>query len=71
MCKFDSPEDPNYITLKNALSGAIHDLLKDSKLSMFYRSGYANVTSLRDQSRRIDRTDENVEIFTCRLGPSG
>ncbi|KAJ9155418.1 GPI inositol-deacylase [Pleurostoma richardsiae] len=29
ICKFDSPNDPNYITLRNALSSAIHDLLSD------------------------------------------
>jgi hypothetical protein len=42
MCKFDSPDDPNYVTLKNALSAAIHDLLKDSKLSISYWFGNAN-----------------------------
>ncbi|ORY60895.1 NACHT and WD domain protein [Pseudomassariella vexata] len=29
ICKFDSLEDSNYITLKNALETAVHDLLKD------------------------------------------
>lgn len=30
ICKFDSPDDSNYITLRNALSSAVHDFLKDS-----------------------------------------
>ncbi|KAI0886353.1 NACHT and WD domain protein [Annulohypoxylon maeteangense] len=29
ICKFESKDDPNYITLKNALSSAVEDLLKD------------------------------------------
>ncbi|KAI1455463.1 NACHT and WD domain protein [Annulohypoxylon moriforme] len=29
ICKFDSMDDPNYMTLKNALSSAVGDLLKD------------------------------------------
>ncbi|KAH9905950.1 NACHT and WD domain protein [Xylariomycetidae sp. FL2044] len=29
ICKFDGPDDPNYITLKNALRGAIEELLLD------------------------------------------
>ncbi|SPO04700.1 uncharacterized protein DNG_07385 [Cephalotrichum gorgonifer] len=37
ICKFDSPEDPNYITLKNALTSAADDLVEDVVLA---RSGY-------------------------------
>lgn len=29
ICKFDSPKDPNYVTIRNALSKAIEDLLAD------------------------------------------
>lgn len=30
VCKFCSPEDPNYVAVKNALAGSIADILKDS-----------------------------------------
>lgn len=29
ICKFDSPDDPNYVTLKNAIISATQDILKD------------------------------------------
>ena len=29
ICKFDSPDDANYVTLRNALSGAIRELSRD------------------------------------------
>ncbi|KAI1196726.1 NACHT and WD domain protein [Nemania serpens] len=31
ICKFDSPEDPNYISLKNSLSSAVQNLLQESR----------------------------------------
>ncbi|KAI0839441.1 NACHT and WD domain protein [Hypoxylon sp. FL0890] len=33
ICKFESMDDPNYVTLKNALCSAIDDLLKDASKS--------------------------------------
>lgn len=32
MIKFPHPNDDNYLKLKNALAGAVYDLLKDGKL---------------------------------------
>ena len=32
ICKFDNPEDPNYITIKNALATAISSLLEEGNL---------------------------------------
>jgi hypothetical protein len=67
MCKFDSSKDPNYITLKNALLGAIHNLLKESKLYMSYRSGCANgIVSLA----KIEESKEQMRILTSLLGVS-
>lgn len=31
ICKFESKEDPNYVTMKNALASAIADLLEDGR----------------------------------------
>lgn len=31
ICKFDSPEDPNYLSLKNSLASAVHTLLQERK----------------------------------------
>jgi hypothetical protein len=33
ICKFDSPDDPNYITLKNAVTSATQDILKEGRLT--------------------------------------
>jgi hypothetical protein len=33
ICKFDSPEDSNYLSLKNSLTSAVQDLLKDGETS--------------------------------------
>ncbi|KAI0376958.1 NACHT and WD domain protein [Hypomontagnella monticulosa] len=33
ICKFDSKDNPNYLTLRNALSSAINDLIKDASKS--------------------------------------
>ncbi|KAI0107919.1 NACHT and WD domain protein [Hypoxylon sp. NC0597] len=38
ICKFDSTDDPNYITLKNAICSAVEDLLKDVSKSNMERS---------------------------------
>ena len=29
ICKFDNPEDPNYMTLKNAITSAAQDILRE------------------------------------------
>ena len=31
ICKFDNPEDPGYLTLRNAMISATQDILKDGK----------------------------------------
>lgn len=31
ICKFDSVDDPNYVRLRNALAGAVRNLLRDGK----------------------------------------
>ncbi|KAI1109210.1 NACHT and WD domain protein [Nemania sp. NC0429] len=33
ICKFESPEDPNYLSLKNSLSSAVQSLLKESLIT--------------------------------------
>ncbi|KAI1137581.1 NACHT and WD domain protein [Hypoxylon sp. FL0543] len=38
ICKFDSPDDPNYITLKNTICSAVEDLLKDVSRAEIERS---------------------------------
>ncbi|OTA58875.1 NACHT and WD domain protein [Hypoxylon sp. EC38] len=38
ICKFDSTNDPNYITLKNAICSAVEDLLKDVSKTNLERS---------------------------------
>jgi hypothetical protein len=35
ICKFDSPEDPGYVTLKNAIISATEDILKDGRGRQF------------------------------------
>jgi hypothetical protein len=32
ICKFDSPEDPNYLSLKNSLISVVQDLLQDCRI---------------------------------------
>ncbi|KAI1391831.1 NACHT and WD domain protein [Hypoxylon trugodes] len=38
ICKFDSMDDPSYITIKNALSSAVEDLLKDASNNAMIKS---------------------------------
>ena len=37
VCKFESPDDPNYMTLKNALVSATQDILKDGMFVAYYK----------------------------------
>lgn len=52
ICKFESPDDPNYDTIKNALSSAVEDLLKDSEASRMLHeptTGRANTEQFPSQ----------------------
>lgn len=31
ICKFDSPQDPSYLTLKKAIASATQDIIKDGE----------------------------------------
>ncbi|KAI0802933.1 hypothetical protein GGR55DRAFT_663555 [Xylaria sp. FL0064] len=44
ICKFDSPKDPNYITIRNSLSKAVEDLLGD----VFIRRAEDTKTQIRN-----------------------
>ncbi|MCJ1351615.1 MAG: hypothetical protein MMC33_001599 [Icmadophila ericetorum] len=58
ICKYDNPEDPNYITIKNALATAISTLLSGVQISRdeTYR---AQVTSLRAYLDVSDRPEDD------------
>lgn len=47
ICKFDGPDDSNYVTLKHAIISATKDILKDGMLFVPYR---------HDVRRLIDRS---------------
>ncbi|ROV92565.1 hypothetical protein VMCG_08917 [Cytospora schulzeri] len=57
ICKFDSPDDPNYITLKNAITSATQDILKqvlgtrikESKEQMIVLKAYLGITHSPDE----------------------
>lgn len=34
ICKFDNPDDPNYLTLKNALTSATQNILKEGNIGL-------------------------------------
>ena len=38
ICKFDSPDDPNYVTLKNAIISATQDILKDGMFVSYHHN---------------------------------
>ncbi|KAI0521378.1 hypothetical protein F5B22DRAFT_571235 [Xylaria bambusicola] len=44
ICKFDSPKDPNYVTIRNSLSKAVEDLLGD----VFLNRTEESKTQMRD-----------------------
>ena len=39
ICKFDSPDDPNYVTLKNAIISATQDISKDGMFVSYHHNG--------------------------------
>ena len=39
ICKFDSPEDRNYVTLKNAIISATQDILKAGMFLPYHYNG--------------------------------
>ncbi|ROV96972.1 hypothetical protein VSDG_04162 [Cytospora chrysosperma] len=57
ICKFDSPDDPNYITLKNAITSATQDILKEvigtklkeSRASMLILKTYLGISHSPDE----------------------
>ncbi|KAF9893519.1 hypothetical protein FE257_010831 [Aspergillus nanangensis] len=57
ICKFDSLDDPNYITLKNALVGSIQDLLREALVTRDEESKN-QMKSLRSFLAISDRPDE-------------
>ncbi len=39
ICKFDSPDDRNYVTLKNAIISATQDILKAGMFLSYHHNG--------------------------------
>ncbi|KAH8907338.1 NACHT and WD domain protein [Coniochaeta sp. PMI_546] len=60
ICKFDSPDDPNYITLRNALSTAVQDILKDLTVNK-ERETKKQLKALRSLLIVSDRPDEHYQ----------
>lgn len=46
ICKFDSPEDSNYLSLKNSLTSAVQDLLEDGGFCMILFHGPGRAKSI-------------------------
>jgi Cdc6-like AAA superfamily ATPase len=67
MCKFDTIEDSNYVTVKNALACAVGDLLKDSMSSE--GSGMNQLTSSVSITKR-DESREQLRALRSYLGVS-
>jgi pimeloyl-ACP methyl ester carboxylesterase len=66
ICKFDTPEEPNYVTIRNALSGAIQTILEDISASKIGRDR-EQLKFLRKCLGATDRIDEHHEKLegTC------
>jgi hypothetical protein len=66
ICKFDSPDDPNYVAIRNALSGAIQDILKDISISQNkqYREQLNMLNIYLNTTGRSDEDHERVQ-GTC------
>lgn len=60
ICKFDSPEDPNYITLRNALSSAVRDFLKDITINREHETR-EQLKVLKSRLAVSDRPDEHYQ----------
>ncbi|KAF7561983.1 hypothetical protein G7046_g2154 [Stylonectria norvegica] len=60
MCKFESQTDPNYVTFRNALTGAIEDLLKDSYMAKDEESR-EQMKTLKAYLGISDRPDEQYQ----------
>ncbi|KAI1407510.1 hypothetical protein F5Y13DRAFT_205954 [Hypoxylon sp. FL1857] len=61
ICKFDSTNDPNYITLKNALCSAIDDILQDDSRIGIEKSK-EQIRALRSYLGVSDRLEEHFPI---------
>ncbi|KAJ9160996.1 GPI inositol-deacylase [Coniochaeta hoffmannii] len=60
VCKFDSPDDANYITLRNALSSAVHDFLKDITITKEHKTR-EQLKVLKSFLKVLDRPDEHYQ----------
>ncbi|KAI1125662.1 NACHT and WD domain protein [Nemania abortiva] len=72
ICKFDSPEDPNYLSLKNSLSSAVQNLLRDvlvtqervSKDQVRELQGFLGISAAPDDSH--DRIEGSCQWINDR-----
>lgn len=60
ICKFDSPEDPNYLTLKNSLTFVVQELLQDM-LSLHEEQVQTQLMSIQSFLGTYSLPDENFE----------
>lgn len=60
ICKFDSPEDPNYLTLKNSLTFVVQELLQDM-LSLHEEQVQAQLMSIQGSLGTYSLPDEAFE----------
>ncbi|KAI8954362.1 NACHT and WD domain protein [Xylaria longipes] len=60
ICKFDSPEDPNYLSLKNSLASAVHSVLQEL-LAAHDETAKAQLRKLQTFLGVLGPPDENHE----------
>ncbi|KAB5582350.1 hypothetical protein GE09DRAFT_264304 [Coniochaeta sp. 2T2.1] len=60
ICKFDSPDDPNYVTLRNALSSVVHDFLKSITITKEQETR-EQLKVLKSRLMVSDRPDEHYQ----------
>ncbi|KAK7959701.1 uncharacterized protein PG986_004555 [Apiospora aurea] len=60
VCKFDSPDDPNYAIVRNALLGAVEDLLKGVTVAK-EEEKQAHMSALKSYLNFSERSDETLQ----------
>ncbi|KAH6651315.1 NACHT and WD domain protein [Chaetomium tenue] len=67
ICKYDHPNDPNYLTVKNALAGAVTDLLRDeSGEQLRDLRGFLGVYDGLSEQPQHQRAEETCEWLDAR-----
>ncbi|RYC56363.1 hypothetical protein CHU98_g9844 [Xylaria longipes] len=61
ICKFDSPKDPNYVSLKNSLSSAVHNLLQGASREETAKTQLRELQTFLGVSGPPDESHEKVE----------